>query len=157
MKIYVKSASTQTRVCPQQLYFFLTLILSVSLAFGQKTSLPKFTTIESKRNDPVKIPTVDISKDVHRQTVVAAGTKDIYQGHCDTLLLPDGKTMFTAWCTGHAKFLGPLAKSHDARLTWSKSFQYPTFRKHKGKVYLCVTQGDHSKSRKERIMFGELE
>ncbi len=37
------------------------------------------------------------------------------------------------------------------------SFQYPTFRAHQGTVWLCVTQGDSSPSRKERIMFGRLE
>lgn len=37
------------------------------------------------------------------------------------------------------------------------SFQYPTFREHEGVVWLCVTQGDTSSSRKERIMFGKLE
>jgi len=38
-----------------------------------------------------------------------------------------------------------------------KSFQYPTFRDHQDSIYLTVTQGDLSKSRKERIMFGMLE
>ena len=38
-----------------------------------------------------------------------------------------------------------------------KSFQYPTFREHEGAIYLTVTQGDSSESRKERIMFGKLE
>ncbi len=43
------------------------------------------------------------------------------------------------------------------RFVTDKSFQYPTFREHAGKVYLTVTQGDSSPSRKERIMFGRLE
>lgn len=38
-----------------------------------------------------------------------------------------------------------------------KSFQYPTFREYRGAVYLTVTQGDSSDSRKERIMFGRLQ
>lgn len=38
-----------------------------------------------------------------------------------------------------------------------QSFQYPTFREHAGEIWLCVTQGDDSPSRKERIMFGKLE
>ncbi len=37
------------------------------------------------------------------------------------------------------------------------SFQYPTFREHAGHIWLCVTQGETSASRKERIMFGKLE
>jgi len=38
-----------------------------------------------------------------------------------------------------------------------KSFQYPTFHEYEGVIWLCVTQGDTSSSRKERIMFGKLE
>ncbi len=43
------------------------------------------------------------------------------------------------------------------RFETEKSFQYPTFRKYQGTIYVTVTQGDSSKSRKERIMFGKLE
>ena len=43
------------------------------------------------------------------------------------------------------------------RFETTHSFQYPTFREHDGVVWLCVTQGDTSPSRKERIMFGRLE
>jgi hypothetical protein len=43
------------------------------------------------------------------------------------------------------------------RFETEKSFQYPTFRKHNGTIYLAVTQGDTDPSRKERIMFGKLE
>ena len=43
------------------------------------------------------------------------------------------------------------------RFETDKSFQYPTFRQHNGRVWLTVTQGDTSGSRKERIMFGLLE
>jgi hypothetical protein len=43
------------------------------------------------------------------------------------------------------------------RFESDRSFQYPTFREHGGAVYLTVTQGDSSDSRKERIMFGRLE
>ena len=42
------------------------------------------------------------------------------------------------------------------RFETKKSFQYPTFCEYQGSIYLAVTQGDHSKSRKERIMFGKL-
>lgn len=38
-----------------------------------------------------------------------------------------------------------------------KSFQYPSLHEHEGAIYLTVTQGDTSPSRKERIMFGRLE
>jgi hypothetical protein len=43
------------------------------------------------------------------------------------------------------------------RFETDKSFQYPTLREYEGAIYLSVTQGDYSDSRKERIMFGKLE
>lgn len=43
------------------------------------------------------------------------------------------------------------------RFETEKSFQYPSFCEHDGAVYLSVTQGDQSGSRKERIVFGRLE
>jgi hypothetical protein len=43
------------------------------------------------------------------------------------------------------------------RFETPKSFQYPAFHEHDGAIWLCVTQGDSSPSRKERIMFGLLE
>jgi len=43
------------------------------------------------------------------------------------------------------------------RFETPKSFQYPTFHEHEGAIWLCVTQGDSSDSRKERILFGQLE
>ena len=45
---------------------------------------------------------------------------------------------------------------HKYRFETPKSFQYPTFHEHEGTIWLCVTQGDTSDSRKERIMFGKL-
>jgi predicted neuraminidase len=42
------------------------------------------------------------------------------------------------------------------RFETDKSFQYPTLREYEGAIYLTVTQGDYSASRKERIMFGPL-
>jgi hypothetical protein len=73
----------------------------------------------------VGLPLVDLSGDRARQSVVAAGTEEVYQGHCDTVLLPDGKTMFTAWCLGHARWIGPLSKSTDAGRTWSAPLAVP--------------------------------
>ena len=43
------------------------------------------------------------------------------------------------------------------RFESTRSFQYPTFREHRGVIWLCVTQGDTSSSRKESITFGRLE
>jgi hypothetical protein len=43
------------------------------------------------------------------------------------------------------------------RFATDRSFQYASFHPHRGTIYLTVTQGDSSPSRKERIMFGKLE
>ncbi len=43
------------------------------------------------------------------------------------------------------------------RFETSRSFQYPFFASYGGAIWLSVTQGDSSPSRKERIMFGKLE
>ena len=66
------------------------------------------------------IPFVDISGDKARHTVIAEGTKDLYQGHPTTLLMPDGKTIFAVWCINHGGSAGPMAKSSDGGKTWER-------------------------------------
>jgi hypothetical protein len=66
------------------------------------------------------LPLVDISGDTDRQVVIAAGTAEVYQGHPTTLLMPDGKTMFAVWSVGHGGPCGPMARSDDAGLTWTR-------------------------------------
>lgn len=100
------------------------MLISRPLA-REVSQLPTFKgpTVGVKRE--IDMPLVDLSADKDRHSVVAAGTKTVYQGHCDTVLLPDGKTMFTAWCLGHAQWIGPIAKSTDAGLSWSKPLSVP--------------------------------
>jgi hypothetical protein len=43
------------------------------------------------------------------------------------------------------------------RFETEKSFQYVSMHAYEGAIYLTVTQGDKSSSRKERILFGRLE
>lgn len=76
------------------------------------------TTDEEPTMIRITIPTIDISQEKHRHVIIAEGTEEVYQGHVDTLLMPDGKTMFAAWSINHAGHLGPLARSEDAGLTW---------------------------------------
>jgi len=66
------------------------------------------------------LPLVDISGQTNRQVVIAAGTASVYQGHPTTVLLPDGKTMFCVWTQGHGGPCGPMARSDDAGLTWTR-------------------------------------
>ncbi|QDU64532.1 hypothetical protein Pan216_54220 [Planctomycetes bacterium Pan216] len=91
----------------------------------KEAPLPTFAGPTPGVSREIAIPLVDLSADGQRHAVVAAGTPSTYQGHCDTVLLPDGKTMFAAWCLGHARWIGPLAKSTDAGLSWSKPLDVP--------------------------------
>ena len=67
-----------------------------------------------------QLPVVDISQETNRHVVIAAGTTNVYQGHPTTLLLPDGKTMFCVWTPGHGGPCGPMARSDDGGLTWTR-------------------------------------
>ncbi len=79
------------------------------------------------------LPVVDISGETGRHVIVAAGTKDVYQGHPTTLLMPDGKTIFAVWCVGHGGPAGPMARSDDGGRSWTRlDGQLPEgFRKHR--------------------------
>ncbi len=71
-------------------------------------------------SDADRLPLADISGQTNRHVIIAAGTETIYQGHPTTLLMPDGKTMFAVWCIGHGGFAGPMARSEDGGLTWTR-------------------------------------
>ena len=71
-------------------------------------------------DDFQSLPVVDLSGETERHVIIAAGTEEVYQGHPTTVLLPDGKTMFAVWCLGHGGFAGPMARSNDGGLTWTR-------------------------------------
>lgn len=93
------------------------------LAVWSERELPEDD--EPERGPLLSIPTVDLSGETERHSFVARGTEEVYQGHVDTVLLPDGKTVFAAWCLNHAGHLGPLARSDDAGLTWTDPLPVP--------------------------------
>ncbi|MGI5818230.1 MAG: sialidase family protein [Armatimonadota bacterium] len=74
---------------------------------------------------------VDISGDAGSHVVVARGTQRDWQGHPNTLLLPDGRTMFCVWqarrdgTSKHGAPCGPLKRSDDGGLTWSELLDVP--------------------------------
>jgi len=67
-----------------------------------------------------KMPLVDLTAETNRQVVIAQGTEKIYQGHPTTLLAEDCRTMFCVWTINHGGKCGPMAKSVDAGLTWTR-------------------------------------
>ena len=65
---------------------------------------------------------IDFSQDTHRQVIIARGSPkpDEYHAHPTTAMLADGKTMFCVWNVGHGGHAGPMARSDDGGLTWTR-------------------------------------
>lgn len=70
--------------------------------------------------DKPDLPVVDLSGQKERQVVIGAGTASVYQGHPTTLLMPDNRTIFAVWCINHGGAAGPMARSDDGGLTWTR-------------------------------------
>ena len=66
------------------------------------------------------LPLVDISDDQQRQTIVAAGTTETYQGHPTTLRLPGTDSILCVWCVNHGGSAGPMARSDDGGVSWTR-------------------------------------
>lgn len=66
--------------------------------------------------------TIDLSDDVKRQVVVARGSPqaDAYHAHPTTAMLADNRTIFCVWNIGHGGHAGPMARSDDGGLTWTR-------------------------------------
>ena len=66
------------------------------------------------------LPIVDISSESARHVFVARGTDTLYQGHPTMVLMGDGKTLFTVWNQNHGGSAGPMARSENGGLTWTR-------------------------------------
>ncbi len=95
------------------------------------------TVLQAWTADPAALPvratapratfpsTVDLSRDMARQVVIAQGTAETYQGHPTTALLPDGKTIYCVWTLNHGGFCGPMKRSDDGGRTWGELLPVP--------------------------------
>ncbi len=85
------------------------------------------------RAEGMDLPLVDLSQDVERQTVIAQGTPDVYQGHPYAVQMKDPNTVFLVWNIGHGGFAGPMAKTTDGGKSWTRiDDRLPEgFKKHK--------------------------
>jgi hypothetical protein len=65
---------------------------------------------------------IDLSQDTARQIVIARGSPapGEYHAHPTTAMLADNKTMFCVWNIGHGGHAGPMARSDDAGMTWTR-------------------------------------
>ena len=70
------------------------------------------------------IPTIDLSKQAHRQIVVDR-EKGQYLGHPTTVLLEDKKTMLIVYPKGHGRGGIVYKRSNDGGLTWSSRIRTP--------------------------------
>jgi len=77
-----------------------------------------FLISSGESEDSPDLPTVDISSEKERHSIIAAGTGKIYQGHPTTLLMPDKQTILCVWCVNHGGSAGPMARSEDGGKTW---------------------------------------
>ncbi|MFZ2277436.1 MAG: sialidase family protein [Prosthecobacter sp.] len=78
------------------------------------------TVLNSAAEDRPDLPLADISGHKDRQTVIAQGTAEVYQGHPTTTLLADGKTILCVWCINHGGAAGPMSRSDDGGVTWTR-------------------------------------
>lgn len=78
-----------------------------------------FTSLATAQDGP-DLPLLDISDQTQRHVIIAQGTPETYQGHPTTLLMPDGKTIYAVWCINHGGAAGPMARSTDGGLTWTR-------------------------------------
>lgn len=63
---------------------------------------------------------LDISEETRRHIVVAQGSPEVYQAHPTTVLMADNRTMFAVWNIGHGGHAGPMARSGDGGLSWTR-------------------------------------
>jgi hypothetical protein len=66
------------------------------------------------------VPTIDLSGQKERHSIIAAGTETIYQGHPTTVLMEDNQTILCVWSFNHGGIAGPMAKSSDGGITWEQ-------------------------------------
>ena len=78
------------------------------------------TKLESWKTQQATLTWLDISGETNRHVFVAQGTKEISCGHPTTVLMGDHKTMFAVWTNGHGAGCGPMARSDDGGLTWTR-------------------------------------
>ena len=78
---------------------------------------------KGKRN--IDIPTIDISNETQRQTVVEKGTPRKRNGHPHTIYLPQNNSILAIWTIGHGGAADQLKRSLDGGKTWSDLMKVP--------------------------------
>lgn len=71
-----------------------------------------------------EIPTIDLSKETHRQIVVDR-EEGRYLGHVSTVLLSDKTTIYAVYVLGHGRGQAVMKKSLDRGQSWSERLEIP--------------------------------
>lgn len=88
------------------------ILLSVGCSDG------KFRSVPDLQGAPLGVPTIDISSDTLRHSVIAKGSPSKRQAHPSSVLLKDGKTIIAVWTIGHGGACGEMAVSHNGGMDW---------------------------------------
>jgi hypothetical protein len=108
----------------------LTGLLATACQAGQEDAQKKDTTLatpaglKTQLSPGYTIPTVDISEDTGRQTLVDREPGQ-YLGHPTTALLDDGRTLLTVYPKGHGRGAIVYKRSTDGGRTWSERLPTP--------------------------------
>lgn len=109
-----------------KLYVMLAAVLPIVLSgCNHMGSKAEVSTDPFDAPREISIPTIDISACSEYQIVIEPGTPEIRQGHPNSILMPDGKTMYVIWTIGHGGPCGQLKKSTDGGLSWSDKLAVP--------------------------------
>ena len=110
---------------------------TIALILGSAITITTLTHAENTSDQrprmlsEIGIPTVDISGEADRRVIIAQGTKRHWHGHPNTLLMPDGRTMFCTWqgrqdgTRKHGAPGGLLKRSDDGGMTWGELLDVP--------------------------------
>lgn len=132
------------RICRVLMRFYLHLLLAGAIILPVEAADPPLSVVAPAMGPPggkvdhgdlpgavmppgetFPLPNVDLSHDVGRQVIVAAGTSKVYEGHPTAALLGDGKTILVVWTLGHGGSCGPMKRSDDGGKTWSNLLSTP--------------------------------
>ena len=83
----------------------------------QLLSLIVFTPLVAQQEKP-NMPWIDLSHQKDRQTIIAEGRTDLYNGHPTTIMFDDNLTILCAWSSDHGGKASFLGESKDAGKTW---------------------------------------
>lgn len=78
------------------------------------------TKLASWQKQQAALRLVDLSGETNRRIFLLEGTAETGGGHPTTVLMGDQRTLFAVWTAGHGGRCGPMARSDDGGLNWTR-------------------------------------